>query len=231
MICKPGPNAAPSPRPSDPRGTALPAKRHLLSSPGAILARCARRHDIPQVKLEHRRELFQLLWFKLRTYFGNRVFARLILSNSQHTRYPEALAEAALKGGLESVLDEQMSVLRAIGEKDGRDLLLEMAGSLLDRPGAVRLRRGRRDERARVKRPFHSRAANSEPLKEAEGCDPTHCDELSTRLSGHTSYLRLPLARKVWTSTSGAIASSIGIYLPIPWTSSSGRAVSLVTRL
>jgi hypothetical protein len=123
---------------------------YVLSAPGAILARCARRHDVPQAKSTHRQELFDFTWSRLRGYFGNRAFARLILANSRHLRYPDALAEACLKGGLEAVLDEQMSVLRTIGDKKGTGLLAEMNGAILDRPGLVRLRRGTRDRPERV---------------------------------------------------------------------------------
>jgi hypothetical protein len=124
---------------------------YLLSAPGALLARCARRHGIPTVKDDERRALFEFLWFRLRPYFGNRVIARLILAASRHHRYPDAVADAVLKGGLEAVLDEQLSVLRAIGDKHGKALLTELSGALPDRSGSVRIRKTKtRDRRVTV---------------------------------------------------------------------------------
>lgn len=123
---------------------------YVLSAPGAILARCARRHDVPQATSVQRQELFDFTWSRMRGYLGNRAFARLILANSRHRRYPDALAEACLKGGLEAVLDEQMSVLRMIGDKNGTNLLAGLSSAILDRPGLVRLRRGTRDKSERV---------------------------------------------------------------------------------
>ncbi|MBD9511990.1 DEAD/DEAH box helicase family protein [Ensifer sp. ENS10] len=114
---------------------------HLLSAPGSILARCARRHNVPTDSAAATRSLFQFSWGRLRGYLGHRSFARLIGRSSKLKRYPEVLCEATLKGGFEAVLDEQMSVLCDLGGIRPKQILKELEESLLDRPGRVRLRR------------------------------------------------------------------------------------------
>jgi hypothetical protein len=80
---------------------------------------------------------------------GQRYFQRAVLGRSRK-RYPHALMMALMKGGFEAVLDEQLALLQTLGDKKGTDLVVELGGGLLDRPGLVRLRRRGSDSRVRV---------------------------------------------------------------------------------
>ena len=104
----------------------------LLSSPGSIFARCLWRHAIPQERPRDRQRAFAFLWDSLRPYLGHRAFADLILSSSRKKRYPDALAEAMLKGCFESVLDEQMCLLSKLGDAEGLEIVEQLSASLLD---------------------------------------------------------------------------------------------------
>lgn len=123
---------------------------HLLSSPGSILARSLARHRIPQERPRERQRAFAFAWESLRPYLGHRAFAELIQSESKRKRYPDALAEAMLKGGFEAVLDEQMSLLSQLGDAKGLEIIEQLSASLLDRPGLVQFRRGRTKHRVPV---------------------------------------------------------------------------------
>ena len=123
---------------------------HLLSSPGSILARCLVRHDVPQDRPRDRQRTFAFLWENLRPYLGHRAFADLIQSSSKKKRYPDALADAMLKGGFEAVLDEQMCLLSSLGDAEGLEIIEQLSASLLDRPGLVQFRRGRTNHRVPV---------------------------------------------------------------------------------
>ena len=123
---------------------------HLLSSPGSILARCLVRHDVPQDRPRDRQRTFAFLWENLRPYLGHRAFADLIQSSSKKKRYPDALADAMLKGGFEAVLDEQMCLLSSLGDAEGQEIVEQLSASLLDRPGLVQFRRGRTNHRVPV---------------------------------------------------------------------------------
>lgn len=115
---------------------------HLLSAPGAITARCARRQGMPQIEKWHLIRVFDFGWNRLRGYLGHRAFVRLILRSSKRTRYPEALCEATLKGGFEAVLDEQMVLLGQLGDASGFEIIEQLANCLLDRPSLIQFRRG-----------------------------------------------------------------------------------------
>lgn len=123
---------------------------HLLSAPGSILARCARRHGIPVNEAKEARAVLDFAWHRLRTYLGQRPFAELLLSRSRTKWYPDALCEAMLKGGFEAVLDEQMTVLAKLDGADGLEIIERLGEGLMDRPGLVRMRRGKRDFRIPV---------------------------------------------------------------------------------
>ncbi|HWL69436.1 MAG TPA: DEAD/DEAH box helicase [Geminicoccus sp.] len=123
---------------------------HLLSAPGSVLARCAKRHGIPTDASKDARVVFAFAWHKLRGYLGQRAFADLLLTGSQRKRYPDALCEAILKGGFEAVLDEQMSILATLDGAAGLEIVHRLDASLMDRPGLVRLRRSGRDHRVPV---------------------------------------------------------------------------------
>lgn len=123
---------------------------HLLSSPGSILARSLVRHQVPQDRPRDRQRIFAFAWDSLRPYLGHRAFADLIQSSSRRKRYPDALADAMLKGGFEAVLDEQMSLLSKFGDAEGIEIIEQLAASLLDRPGLVQFRRGRTNHRVPV---------------------------------------------------------------------------------
>jgi hypothetical protein len=123
---------------------------HLLSSPGSILARCLVRHNVPQESPRDRQRAFAFAWESLRPYLGHRAFADLLLSSSKRKRYPDALADAMLKGGFEAVLDEQMCLLSKLGDADGLEILEQLSASLLDRPGLVQFRRNRTNYRIPV---------------------------------------------------------------------------------
>lgn len=116
---------------------------HLLSAPGAIVARCARRHGIILTERGVVERVFDLAWNRLRGYLGHRAFADLILRTSEHGRYTSALREAMLKGGFEAVLDEQMVLLGQLGDAKGLAILEQLGGCLIDRPSLVQFRRGR----------------------------------------------------------------------------------------
>ena len=115
---------------------------HLLSAPGSIIARCARRHDIPQGERWQALRVFGFGWDRLRGYLGHRAFADLILRSSKRTRYPDAMCDAMLKGGFEAVLDEQMALLGQLGDASGLAILEQLSNCLLDRPSLVQFRRG-----------------------------------------------------------------------------------------
>ena len=123
---------------------------HLLSSPGSILARCLVRHDVPQDRSQERQRAFMFSWESLRPYLGHRAFADLIQSSSKKKRYPDALADAMLKGGFEAVLDEQMCLLSRLGDAEGMEIVEHLSASLLDRPGLVQFRRGKTNHRVPV---------------------------------------------------------------------------------
>ena len=123
---------------------------HLLSSPGSILARCLARHKVPQELPRDRQRVFAFAWESLRPYLGHRAFADLIQAASKRKRYPDALAEAMLKGGFEAVLDEQMCLLSRLGDAEGMEIIHQLSASLLDRPGLVQFRRGRTKHRVPV---------------------------------------------------------------------------------
>lgn len=123
---------------------------HLLSSPGSILARCLVRHEVPQDRPRDRQRTFAFSWESLRPYLGHRAFADHIKSSSKKKRYPDALAEAMLKGGFEAVLDEQMCLLSKLGDAKGIEIIEQLSASLLDRPGLVQFRRGRTNHRVPV---------------------------------------------------------------------------------
>ena len=123
---------------------------HLLSSPGSILARCLMRHKVPQGLPRDRQRVFAFAWESLRPYLGHRAFADLIRATSKRKRYPDAIAEAMLKGGFEAVLDEQMCLLSQVGDAEGMDIIEQLSASLLDRPGLVQFRRGRTKHRVPV---------------------------------------------------------------------------------
>lgn len=123
---------------------------HLLSSPGSILARCLVRHDVPQHRPRDRQRTFAFSWESLRPYLGHRTFADLIQSSSKKKRYPDALADAMLKGGFEAVLDEQMCLLSRLGDAEGLEIVEQLSASLLDRPGLVQFRRGKTNHRVPV---------------------------------------------------------------------------------
>ncbi len=124
--------------------------QHLLSAPGAILARCVARHRIPQGTPRERLRVFCFAWDNLRSYLGHRIFAEVILRSSKRGRYPDALCEAMLKGGFEAVLDEQMGLLSRFGDAKGIQIVDQLAEGLLDRPGLVQFRRGRGKHRVPV---------------------------------------------------------------------------------
>lgn len=131
--------AIPSMSPAEVRALA----DYLLSAPGAIVARCARRHDVPTGEKAQAERIFDFAWNHLRSYLGHRVFAEAILGGSRHGRYTAALREAMLKGGFEAVLDEQMVLLGRLGDAKGLAILEELAKCLLDRPSLVQFRRGK----------------------------------------------------------------------------------------
>jgi len=116
---------------------------YLLSAPGAIVARCARRHGVPSSEKWQLERVFDFAWNRLRGYLGHRVFADLILGVSRHGRYTVALREAMLKGGFEAVLDEQMVLLGQLGDAKGLAILEQLSNCLLDRPSLVQFRRGK----------------------------------------------------------------------------------------
>lgn len=122
----------------------------LLSSPGAILARCLVRHKVPQDQPRDRQRVFEFAWERLRPYLGHRAFADLINTAFKRKRYPDALAEAMLKGGFEAVLDEQMCLLSKLGDAVGIEIIDQLSASLLDRPGLVQFRKGRISHRVPV---------------------------------------------------------------------------------
>jgi hypothetical protein len=124
--------------------------RHLLSAPGAIIARCCLRHGISLNTAKEVKAVFGFSWGKLRAYLGHRSFAGPIRAASGRKRYTDALCEATLKGGFEAVLDEQMGILRQLGDHQGLQIVEELTASLMDRPSLVRLRRQRRDYRVPV---------------------------------------------------------------------------------
>lgn len=123
---------------------------HLISAPGSIVARCVARHGIPQEHPQQRLRVFSFLWDRLRSYFGHRIFADLILGASRRSRYPDALCEAMLKGGFEAVLDEQMGLVGQLGDARGLEIIDQLANGLLDRPGLVQFRRGKGKHRVQV---------------------------------------------------------------------------------
>lgn len=123
---------------------------HLLSAPGSILARCIVRHNVPQDSPRDRQRVFEFAWESLRPYLGHRAFAELINKTSKRKRYPDALAEAMLKGGFEAVLDEQICLLSRLGDAEGIEIIDQLSASLLDRPGLVQFRRGRTNHRVPV---------------------------------------------------------------------------------
>ncbi|MBD3676836.1 MAG: hypothetical protein HUJ27_00350 [Rhodobacteraceae bacterium] len=116
---------------------------YLLSAPGAIVARCARRHDIPMEKKKQVSRVFDFAWNRLRGYLGYRVFADLILGTSKHARYTAALRDAILKGCFEAVLDEQIVLLGQLGGAKGFEIFEQLGDCLLDRPSLVQFRRGK----------------------------------------------------------------------------------------
>jgi hypothetical protein len=123
---------------------------HLLSSPGSILARCLVRHAVPQDRPRDRQRTFAFSWERLRSYLGHRAVANVIQSSSKKKRYPDALAEAMLKGGFEAVLDEQMCLLSRLGDAEGLEIVEQLSAGLLDRPGLVQFRRGKTNHRVPV---------------------------------------------------------------------------------
>ena len=116
---------------------------YLLSAPGAIVARSARRHEISMADRQQVERVFDFSWNRLRGYLGHRVFANVILGASKHRRYSTALRDALLKGGLEAVLDEQMVLLGPLGDAEGPAILEQLGSCLLDRPSLVQFRRGK----------------------------------------------------------------------------------------
>jgi hypothetical protein len=116
---------------------------YLISAPGAIVARCARRHDVQMAEKSQVDRVFDFSWNRLRGYLGHRVFADLILGASKRTRYTDALREAMLKGGFEAVLDEQMVLLGQLGDAKGLAIIDQLGNCLLDRPSLVQFRRGK----------------------------------------------------------------------------------------
>jgi len=128
---------------------------YLLSSPGAVIARALQRHAPSLVKNSFP-EVFKFSWNNMRTYLGQRYFATTVLgsrlrSQRRHdSNYPKALSKAILEGGLESVLDEHITVLRLVLQKTDIQILKELSAGLLDRPGSVRIRHGRKIVRLRV---------------------------------------------------------------------------------
>ena len=116
---------------------------YLLSAPGAVVARCARRHEIPMVEKRQAERVFDFSWNRLRGYLGHRVFAEAILGASRHRSYTSALRDALLKGGFEAVLDEQMVLLGRLGDAKGPAILEQLGRCLLDRPSLVQFRRGK----------------------------------------------------------------------------------------
>ena len=121
-----------------------------LSAPGSIVARCARRHRIPMDRTGDARAVFRFSWGKLRSYFGHRTFADVVLGASSRPRYPDALCDAMMKGGFEAVLDEQMGILGELGDAEGLQIIERLSDSIMDRPGLVRLRRGQTEHRVPV---------------------------------------------------------------------------------
>lgn len=116
---------------------------YLLSAPGAIVARCARRHRVPQDDKAQIERVFGFAWNRLRGYLGQRVFADLILGTAKHSRYTTAMREAMLKGGFEAVLDEQMVLLGQLGDAKGLAIFEQLSNCLLDRPSLIQFRRGK----------------------------------------------------------------------------------------
>ncbi|MBB3473477.1 DEAD/DEAH box helicase family protein [Sphingomonas sp. BK345] len=116
---------------------------YLLSAPGAIVARCARRHGIPMADRRQLERVFDFSWNRLRGYLGHRTFADVILGSSKHRRYTTALRDALLKGGFEAVIDEQMALLGPLGDAKGPAILEQLGDCLLDRPSLVQFRRGK----------------------------------------------------------------------------------------
>jgi hypothetical protein len=116
---------------------------NLLSAPGAIIARCARRHGVPMAEKWQVDRVFDFAWNRLRRYLGHRVFADLILGTSKRSRYTDALREAMLKGGFEAVIDEQMVLLGQLGDAKGIAIFEQLGNCLLDRPSLVQFRRGK----------------------------------------------------------------------------------------
>jgi hypothetical protein len=122
----------------------------ILSSPGSMIARCVARNHIPQGKVGERERVFSFAWNTLRPYLGHRVFAKLLLAGTKRKRYSDAVSDALVKGGFEAVLDEQMVLLRQLGDCEGLRIIDQLSASLLDRPGLVQFRRGRAKHRVPV---------------------------------------------------------------------------------
>jgi hypothetical protein len=126
----------------------------LLSAPGAIVARSLGRHCVSlraNNMLDEKaiQKTFEFCWTRLRTYLGQRYFERVVVGRSRKG-YPRSLMTAIMSGGFEAVLDEQLSLLRTLGDKKGSELIVELGNGLLDRPGLVRFRRRGSDSPVRV---------------------------------------------------------------------------------
>jgi hypothetical protein len=102
-----------------------------------------------------------------------------------------------LKGGLEA--DEQIALLRVLSDKRGADLIDELIGGLLDRPGLVRIRRRNADNRLRVHAaaPFAGGERRGAITRRVKNYVQTLCVELSTLHFGHMFFLPCRLDKKV----------------------------------
>ena len=99
-----------------------------LEAPGVVLLRSVRRHWAFAADSAHLPVVTDTIWNGLRSYLNRTWFVMALRSGAR--KYPEALRQAVVDGGLESVLDEHFWYLALESSDDLVGALQEMAAAL-----------------------------------------------------------------------------------------------------
>ena len=164
--------------------------RLALEAPGVVLLRALRRHWGRPLANEELQQIVDVAWNGLRNYFNKPWFVAA-LTTRRARRYPEALRQAVLDGGFESVLDEHFWYLSLESSDDLPGAMKEMSAALRLRDANVTFHESV-DSSAQSERSFRLRCHAAVPLTEGR----TH----STKDQEFDEPLRPDEVRKAFNS-------------------------------
>jgi hypothetical protein len=110
---------------------------YALCSPGVVIGRALKRHWPEAICGDGLQHTVMASWHGLRNYLDNPLFAAAMGEGDES--YPTAIMEAVKNGNLESVLDEQIWLLRTLYSLSGHELAQGLLDGLQLRSGTFRL--------------------------------------------------------------------------------------------